>query len=83
MQEPVETVTIRAQQNFEIVRGLNLVQIKIEDDRVLNILKNHKNTTYKLTPVGILFPASIKNNTEQVFITCRKLNKVKKPLIKS
>ena len=47
MQEPVETVTIRAQQNVEIVRGLNPIQIKIEDDRVLNILKNHKNTTFK------------------------------------
>ena len=47
MQEPVETVTIRAQQNVEIVRGLNPIQIKIEDDRVLNILKNHKSTTFK------------------------------------
>ena len=38
---------------------------------------------YKLTPFGILFPASIKNNTEQVFIMCRELNDVKKALIKS
>ena len=38
---------------------------------------------YKLTPLGILFPASIKNNTEQVFIMCRELNDVKKALIKS
>ena len=35
---------------------------------------------YKLTPFGILFPASIKNNTEQVFIMCRELNEA---LIKS
>ena len=71
MQEPIETVIIRAQQNFEIVVRLNPMQIKIEDDRVLNMLKKHKNVTYKLTPLGILFPAS-----EQVFITCRKLNKL-------
>ena len=38
---------------------------------------------YKLTPFGILFPASIKNNTEQVFIMCRELNDVKEALIKS
>ena len=38
---------------------------------------------YKLTPLGILFPASIKNNTEQVFTTCRELNDVKKALINS
>ena len=42
MAEPVETIIIRAQQNFEIDGGLNPVQIEIEDDRVLNILKNIK-----------------------------------------
>ena len=61
---------IRAQQDFEIVGGLNPIQIKIEDDMVLNMFKKHKNITYKLTPLGILFPASTKNDTEQVFITC-------------
>ena len=35
IQEPIETVIIRAQQNFEIVRGLNPMQIEIEDDRVV------------------------------------------------
>ena len=38
---------------------------------------------YKLTPLGLLFPASIKNDTEQIFITCRELNDVKKSLINS
>ena len=33
MQEPIETIIMRAQQNFEIVRGLNPVQLEIEDDR--------------------------------------------------
>ena len=42
MQEPIETVIIRAQQNFEIVGGLNPIQIEIEDDQVLNMLKNIK-----------------------------------------
>ena len=42
MAEPIETVNICAQQNFEIPGGLNPVRIKIEDDRVLNILKNIK-----------------------------------------
>ena len=38
--EPVETVIIRAQKNFEIAGGLNPVQIETEYGRVLNILKN-------------------------------------------
>ena len=80
MQEPIEAIIIRVQQNFEIVGGLNPVQIEIEDDRV-NMLKNHKNVACKLTPLRILFPVSIKNDTEHVFITCRALNDVKKTLI--
>ena len=78
MQEPIETVIIRAQQNFEIVSGLNPVQIEIEDDIVVNLLNKYKNVAYKLTPLGILFPASIKNDTEQIFMTCRELNEIKK-----
>ena len=81
MLEPIETVILRAQQNFEVAGGLNPVQIETEDDRVLNMLKKHKNVIYKLTPIGILFPASIQNDARQVFITCRELNEVKKSLI--
>ena len=55
MLEPIETVIIHAQQNFEVAGGLNPVQIEIEDDRILNMLKKHKNVIYKLTPIGILF----------------------------
>ena len=61
MSQPIETIAIRAQQNFEIAGGLNPIQIEIEDDRVINILKKYKNVIYKVTPLGLLFPASIKN----------------------
>ena len=40
--QPIETIVIRAQQNFEIAGGLNPIQIEIEDHRVINILKNTK-----------------------------------------
>ena len=81
MAKPVETIIIPAQQNLEVAGGLNSVQIETEDDRVLNILKKYKNVRYRLTPLGILFPASVKNNTEQIFIIFRELNDVKKYLI--
>ena len=83
MLEPIETVIIRAQQNFEVAGGLNPVQIETEDDRVLNMLKKHKNIIFKLSPIGTLFPASTQNDIRQVFITCRELNNVKKSLINS
>ena len=81
MQEPVEGVIICAQWNFNVDGGLNLVKIELEDDRIINILKRHKSTRYKLTPTTFLFPASVKNNTEQISITCRELNDVKTSLI--
>ena len=83
MPEPIETIIIHAQQSFEIADGLNPVQIEIDDDRVLNIFKKYKNVRYRLTPLELLFPASIKNDTEQIFLTCRDLNDVKKFLINS
>ena len=42
MTEPIETVIIRAQQSFEVVGGLNPIEITISDDRIINILKKSK-----------------------------------------
>ena len=47
------------------------------------MLKRYKNVVYRLRPLGILFPTSVKNDTEQIFISCRDLNYVKKALINS
>ena len=69
MVEPTESVIIRGQQKFELDDILNPLEIKINDDRILNILKKYKNVYYKLTPLGILFPASITNDTKQIFLT--------------
>ena len=52
LSEPVETVIIRAQQDFDVVGGLNTIQIQIVDDTVLNILRKYKNVAYKITPLG-------------------------------
>ena len=81
MSQPIETVIIRAQLNFDVVDGLNPVQIEIEDDRVINILKKYKNVLYKIIPLSLLFPASLKNDTRQIFITGRELSGVKKPIL--
>ena len=81
MREPIETIIIRAQQNFEVVGGLNPIQIEIEDDRIINTLKKYKNIVYKITPLGMLFPATVTNNTNQIFITYKELNGVKKSLL--
>ena len=79
MSDPIETIIIRAQQDFDVAGGINSIQI---DDRITNTLKKkYKNVVYKITPLGILFPASITNDTSQIFILGKNLNGVKKSIL--
>ena len=77
MSEPAETIIIRAQQNFDVVGDLNPMQIEIEDDIIINILKKYKNVVYNITPLGLLFPATVTNDTNQIFITAKEFSGVK------
>ena len=79
--DPLKTLIIRRQQSFELHNQLNPVQITINNDRVLNILKKNKNSYYKLTPIGLLFSSSVQNDTKQILVTCRELNDAKVALI--
>ena len=81
MSQPAETIIVRAQQNFDLVGSLNPVQIEIEDDRIINIFKKYKNVLYKVTPLGLPFRASLKNDTRQIFITGKELSGVKKSIL--
>ena len=81
MSELIETIIIRAQQDFDVVGGLNPIQIEIIDSRVTNILKKYKNVFYKITPLGILFPASVTKDTNKIFVLGKKLNGVKKSIL--
>ena len=79
--EPIETVIVRAQQNFDVVGGQKPIQIQITDDTVLNLLQKYKNTADKITPLGLLFLASIKNDTNHIFVTVNNLSRVKKGIL--
>ena len=74
--DPLETLIIRARKSFELHNQLNPVQSTINDDRVLNIFKKHKNSYYKLTPIGLLFLSSVQNDTKQTFVTYSELNNI-------
>ena len=69
IQEPIETVIVRAQQSFDVVGGLTPVQTELEDDRILSALKKYKNLLYRVTPLGILCSATIANDNKQICIT--------------
>ena len=76
--DPLEMLIVWGQQSFEFHNQLNPVQITINDNRVLSNLKKHKNSYYKLTPIGFVICTK---NTKQTFVTCRELNNTKVALI--
>ena len=43
MNEPIETILVRGQQKFDLHDILNPIDIEINDDRILNTPKIHKN----------------------------------------
>ena len=58
--------------------GLNPIQVEIKDDKIINMLKKYKSFVYKITPLGLIFPATVTNDTSQIFILAKKLGGVKK-----
>ena len=81
MQGPLDSLFVRDQQDFDLYEQLNPIEIKITDDTVINKLNEYKQIKYRFTPHGLLFSASIQNDTNQIFLTCRELNKGKTGLI--
>ena len=81
MNDPIEAVIIRGQQKLDLYDVLNPIQTQINNGTILNTFKKNKNVYYRLTPIGILFPSSAKNDTNQIFVTYRMLNNTKVPLI--
>ena len=69
MNEPIETVIVRGQEKFDLHDIVNPIEIEINDDRILNTLKKHKNVYYRLTLIGILFPLSVTKVKKQIFVT--------------
>ena len=66
--EAIETVIIRAQQDFDVAGGLKPIHVQINDETILNLLRKYKNVAYKITPLGLLFPASVTNKTSKIFV---------------
>ena len=66
--EPVETVIIRGQQDFELHDQLNPIEIKIDNDQIINFLKKYKGALYQFTPIDLLVPSSVTNDTNQILL---------------
>ena len=58
----------RGQQVFEEDRDINLIEIKIEDNRVRNIFEKYKDNKVRFKLIGLLIASSVVNNTEKIFL---------------
>ena len=54
---PIDTIIIRAQQDFDVVGGLNPVQVEITDSRIINKLAKYKNAAYKIYNAASPWPS--------------------------
>lgn len=77
----VEMIIIIGQQDFGNFQVLNPIEIKIEDDRVINLLKQHNNSVFNFVVVGLLFSRDIKTETNQIFIISNGLRNARDALI--
>lgn len=58
----MKLIIVRGQQDFEKYNH-HPIQVKIEDDKVLNILNEYKRATYGFVLIRLLFTSGIKNVT--------------------
>ena len=71
---------IRGQKSFEKYNQLSLIEIKIEDNRLIDVLRN-RNVKYRFIPIDLLLSSGIKNDTNQIFIVNNGLSNAKDSLI--
>ena len=52
--ECIEAIMIRGQESFQLLNLINTIQITIDDNRIVNLLKKHTKVYYTFMSMGIL-----------------------------
>ena len=81
MSEPIETIIIRAQQDFAVVGGLNPVQIEIKDDRIINMLKKIQKRCLQNNTSRDTFSSNSNKRHKPDFHYCKKTKQNKKSVL--
>ena len=64
----IDFLNIKGQQKFEEEKNLNPIEIRIENDRVQNILEIYKKNVARLRLEGLLFLSRIQHKTDKIFV---------------
>ena len=77
----LDFLIIRGQQVFEEDRDINLIEIKIEDNRVRNHFEKYKDNKVRFKLIGLLIASSVVNDTEKIFLQTTGLKSEKYALL--
>ena len=64
----LDFLIIRGQQVFEEGRDINLIEVKIEDNRVRNLFEKYEDNKVRFKLIGLLIASSVVNDTEKIFL---------------
>ena len=81
MVDIVETLLIKALQSYDKYTILNSLEVNLRSNYLNQKINDYKSFVYEVMLKNILFSSSIKNETQNIFITCQNLNSAKKALI--
>ena len=81
MREVIDTLLIKALQSYDKYTILNPLEIDIRSNYLTDKINEYKGFVYEVCIKNILFSSAIKNETQNIFLSCHNLNSAKKALI--
>ena len=81
MVDIAETLLIKALQSYDKYTTLNPLEVNLRFNYLNQKINDYKDFVYEAMLKDILFSSSIKNDMQNIFITCQNLSSAKKALI--
>ena len=81
MVKVLDTFLIKALQSYDKYTVLNPLEIDIRSNYLTDKINQYKGFIYEVCVRNILFSSAIKNETQNIFLTCHSLNSAEKALI--
>ena len=82
MVDIAETLLKKALQSYDKYTTLNSLEVNLRSNYLNQKVNDDKGFVYEVMLKNMLFSSSIKDDTQNIFITCQNLNSAKKALIK-
>ena len=73
MTEIVETLLVKALQNYDSYTVLNPLEVNLRSNYLNQKINEYKGFTFEVLLINLLFNSSITNDTQNIFVTCQNL----------